>query len=72
MTEGLYDSYIIVVTNVENDETHFYGVWEPKLPDHDPSQRKTMLYRHAHPNLAILLNSVGSGEAIAHIELTIA
>jgi len=66
------DSYIIVVTDVERDMTRFHAEWQPELPEHAPEQRDVELYRHAQPELAQMINAVGSGAAVVHIELTIA
>lgn len=64
------DSYIIVVTDVERGMTRFHAEWEPELPEHAPEQRDIELYRHAQPELAQMINAVGSGSAVVHIELT--
>lgn len=66
------NSYIIVVTNMETSATEFYAQWEPELPEHAAENRDEELYKHAQPILARMLNKIGSGAVVVHIELTAA
>lgn len=58
-----HNSYVVLVIDPERNQTHMRAEWE--VADSDAE-----LYVHAARVAAQLVNTIGLGSAIVHIELT--